>query len=75
MKSISSLRIFTIGLALFSMLFGAGNLMYPIKVGMDSGEFTLWATLAFVLPQSCYHSPVLLALFYFMVIMFNFLNG
>ncbi len=47
MKSISSLRIFTIGLALFSMLFGAGNLMYPIKVGMDSGEFTLLGYLSF----------------------------
>ena len=47
MKSISSLRIFTIGLALFSMLFGAGNIMYPIKVGMDSGEFTLLGYLSF----------------------------
>jgi LIVCS family branched-chain amino acid:cation transporter len=47
MKSISLSRIITIGLALFSMLFGAGNLMYPIKVGMESGNYTLFGFLAF----------------------------
>lgn len=30
--------ILSIGLAIFSMFFGAGNLMYPIKVGIDSGS-------------------------------------
>ncbi|KKP25116.1 MAG: hypothetical protein UR12_C0045G0004 [candidate division TM6 bacterium GW2011_GWF2_30_66] len=28
------------GLAVFSMLFGAGNLMYPIAVGLSSGKYT-----------------------------------
>lgn len=37
MKRILRSPIVTIGLAIFSMLFGAGNLMYPLVVGMNSG--------------------------------------
>lgn len=38
MKKIFQSDVFAIGLAIFSMFFGAGNLMYPIKVGIDSGD-------------------------------------
>ncbi len=39
MLSILRSTTFTAGLAIFSMFFGAGNLMYPIKGGFDSGQF------------------------------------
>jgi LIVCS family branched-chain amino acid:cation transporter len=39
----------TAGLAIFSMLFGAGNLMYPIKVGLNSGDMFLSGIIGFLL--------------------------
>ena len=36
------------GLAIFSMLFGAGNLMYPLKVGMESGDALGFGILGFI---------------------------
>lgn len=38
MKKVSQSDIVLTGLAIFSMLFGAGNLMYPIEAGMKSGS-------------------------------------
>lgn len=38
MKKIFKSEIFAVGLAIFSMFFGAGNLMLPIKAGMESGS-------------------------------------
>jgi len=38
MKKLFQSDILAIGLAIFSMFFGAGNLMYPIKVGINSGS-------------------------------------
>lgn len=38
MKKIFQSDVLAIGLAIFSMFFGAGNLMYPIRVGIDSGH-------------------------------------
>lgn len=40
---------FTAGLAIFSMFFGAGNLMYPIKAGFDSGQFFTIGLLGFLI--------------------------
>lgn len=37
------------GLAIFSMFFGAGDLIFPIKVGMASGTHLVAATLGFLL--------------------------
>jgi len=37
------------GLAIFSMLFGAGNLMYPIDVGLKSGKYTIIGLTGFLL--------------------------
>lgn len=39
MKKITYSDSISTGLAVFSMLFGAGNLMYPIEVGMRSGQY------------------------------------
>lgn len=49
MKRLLQSDIVSIGLAIFSMLFGAGNLMYPIKVGMSSGLQNTWGMLGFTL--------------------------
>jgi len=37
------------GLAIFSMLFGAGNLMYPIDVGLKAGKYTFIGLTGFLL--------------------------
>ena len=39
----------TTGLAIFAMLFGAGNLMFPIKVGLNAGDKTFWAMIGFLI--------------------------
>ena len=39
----------TTGLAIFAMLFGAANLIFPVKVGVISGHKTLLGLSAFVL--------------------------
>ncbi len=41
--------VVTVGLAIFSMFFGAGNLMYPIKAGFDSGQFFTIGLLGFLI--------------------------
>lgn len=47
MKSITQSHIISIGLAIFSMLFGAGNLMYPLMVGMTSGNYIVLGIIGF----------------------------
>ena len=48
-RSIISLKqIITIGLAIFSMYFGAGNLMFPIGVGVTSGSDWILGILGFI---------------------------
>ena len=37
------------GLALFAMFFGAGNMIFPLKLGSDAGQHVLSAALAFVI--------------------------
>lgn len=37
------------GLALFSMFFGSGNLVFPIVVGKESGGHFLWASIGIIL--------------------------
>ncbi len=48
MRKITYFDIISTGLAIFSMLFGAGNLMYPIEVGMKSGTQMIWGITGFV---------------------------
>lgn len=47
-KFLSS-EVITTGLAIFSMFFGAGNLMFPIKVGLEAGDKNPWAITGFLL--------------------------
>jgi branched-chain amino acid:cation transporter, LIVCS family len=47
MRSISYARVLEISLVIFAMLFGAGNLMLPLKVGLLSGSKSLWGFAGF----------------------------
>ncbi|NBQ17771.1 branched-chain amino acid transport system II carrier protein [bacterium] len=49
MKSIFKSTVVIAGLAIFSMFFGAGNLMYPIKTGIASGDHFGIGMLGFLL--------------------------
>lgn len=42
-------RILTTSLTIFAMLFGAGNLMFPLRVGMEGGSSSMYGLLGFVL--------------------------
>lgn len=41
--------VFTTGLAIFSMLFGAGNLIYPLIIGMTAGNLTWIGMIGFLI--------------------------
>lgn len=43
------IRVLTTSLAIFAMLFGAGNLMFPLRIGMQAGEATFLGFLGFAL--------------------------
>lgn len=49
MKKQMNISITTIGLAIFSMLFGAGNIIYPIKAGVVSGSKNFFGIAGFLL--------------------------
>lgn len=49
MKNKPSSYIFTVGLAIFSMFFGAGNLMYPLYVGLHSGANNMYGMFGFLI--------------------------
>lgn len=49
MKKVMSSVLATTSLAIFSMLFGAGNLMFPINVGLIAGDQNLLAVCAFMI--------------------------
>jgi len=53
MKKLLSSTTVSVGLAIFSMLFGAGNLLYPLKVGITSGNHYLVGILAFLITAVC----------------------
>jgi len=38
-----------IGSLLFGLFFGAGNLIFPVKMGQDAGSNSLWATIGFLI--------------------------
>ena len=48
MKQFLQSHVVTTGLAIFSMLFGAGNLLYPLLVGMYSGDKTVIGIISFM---------------------------
>lgn len=43
-----SKQITTVGFMLFAMFFGAGNLIFPLALGYQSGENFLWSIIGFV---------------------------
>lgn len=49
MKDSNQSGIWTIGLAIFSMLFGAGNIMFPIKCGVVTGTQNYIGIIGFIL--------------------------
>src|SRR3972149_5511425 len=49
MKNFFKSDIVTIGLAIFSMLFGAGNLVYPLSAGLYAGNQNFIGMIAFLL--------------------------
>src|SRR3990167_146289 len=49
MEETSRSQIISVGLAIFSMMFGAGNLMYPIVVGMTSGTLNIFGLSGFMI--------------------------
>ncbi len=53
MKNTPFSQILTIGLAIFSMFFGAGNLVYPLNVGLSSGQNTMFGIMGFILTAVC----------------------
>lgn len=53
MKKIVQSETVALGLAVFSMLFGAGNLIYPLAVGMVSGNLNLIGMAGFLITAVC----------------------
>lgn len=49
MSRITKFHIISTGLAIFSMLFGAGNLIYPLIVGQESGNLVFFGMSGFLL--------------------------
>ena len=49
MKDSNQSGTWTIGLAIFSMLFGAGNIIYPIKCGVVAGSQNIFGVSGFIL--------------------------
>ena len=43
------LNVVVTGLALFAMFFGAGNLVFPVMIGVESGAEQVPATIGFML--------------------------
>lgn len=42
-------KIFSAGLAMFAMLFGAGNIVFPLALGRDTGDMVLYALFGFII--------------------------
>ncbi len=49
MKRFFQSQTLTTGLAIFSMFFGAGNLIFPLRVGLLSGDQNLWGISGFII--------------------------
>ncbi|MGC2310963.1 MAG: branched-chain amino acid transport system II carrier protein [Candidatus Babeliaceae bacterium] len=48
MKNSLLTRVYIISLTIFAMLFGSGNLMFPLRVGIESGTKTAWGIAGFI---------------------------
>ena len=65
MKNKPYSQIITVGLAVFSMFFGAGNLVYPLKVGLTSGQNIMFGMMGFILTAICLPLAGLIAMILF----------
>ena len=65
MKNKPSSYIITVGLAIFSMFFGAGNLMFPLNVGLHAGVNNLYGMLGFIMTAVCLPLAGLIAMILF----------
>ncbi|MEX0940813.1 MAG: branched-chain amino acid transport system II carrier protein [Candidatus Babeliales bacterium] len=65
MKRFFNSEIITTGLAIFSMFFGAGNLMYPIRVGSSAGDANPWAIAGFLITATLFPLIGLIAIILF----------
>lgn len=65
MKKLFSSHVVTTGLAIFSMLFGAGNLMFPLMAGMQAGDQTATAMAGFFITAVCLPVAGLIAMILF----------
>lgn len=54
MRKLLSADILVTGFAIFSMFFGAGNLMFPLRVGLVAGDNYLIATLGFLFSSTLF---------------------
>ncbi|CAM2749734.1 branched-chain amino acid transport system II carrier protein [Fructilactobacillus fructivorans] len=48
-KKLSVRQIGYVGIMLFGIFFGAGNLIFPVNMGQMAGGNVWWATLGFIL--------------------------
>lgn len=48
-KKIERQDVITTGLAMFSMFFGAGNVVFPLKLGIDAGVYALYTMAGFLI--------------------------
>lgn len=48
-RKISWSDVVTTGLAMFSMFFGAGNVVFPLKLGIEAGGYGLYAFIGFAI--------------------------
>jgi branched-chain amino acid:cation transporter, LIVCS family len=48
MRNVLKSTVVTAGLAIFSMLFGAANIMFPVQAGVNSGSKFIWGITGFL---------------------------
>ncbi len=65
MNSKPSSYIITVGLAIFSMFFGAGNLIYPLAAGLHAGGNNMYGMIGFILTAVCLPLAGLIAMILF----------
>lgn len=53
MPQLNRTAILSVGFAIFSMLFGAGNLMYPLQVGTATGSYMIVGMISFLITAVC----------------------
>lgn len=53
MQQLNRSAVISLGLGIFSMLFGAGNLMYPLQVGITAGNSLFIGMIGFLLSAVC----------------------